>query len=112
MHVSLGGLRELVLDREAWCAVARGVAKNQTQLSDWTDWLMSTTIISLDNNPSPHIPHLTFPNPPQLWPCCRAFGILVPRLGMEHTPPAEETHSLKHWTASEVPDIPFFFFFF
>ena len=56
MHVSLGGLRELVLDREAWCAVARGVAKNQTQLSDWTDRLMSTTIISLDN-----IHHLTFP---------------------------------------------------
>ena len=34
MHMSLGGLRELVLDREAWCAVAHGVAKNQTRLSD------------------------------------------------------------------------------
>ena len=27
-------------DREAWCAVLRGVAKSQTQLSDWTAWLM------------------------------------------------------------------------
>ena len=34
MHVGLGGLRELVLDREAWCAVVHGVAKSQTQLSD------------------------------------------------------------------------------
>ena len=34
MNMGLGGLQDLVMDREPWCAVVHGVAKSQTRLSD------------------------------------------------------------------------------
>ena len=37
MDVGLGGLRELVMDREAWCAMVHGVTKRWTWLSNWTE---------------------------------------------------------------------------
>ena len=37
IHTTLGGLQELVMDREAWLAAAHGFAKSQTWLSDWIE---------------------------------------------------------------------------
>ena len=37
MDMGLGGLQELVMDREAWCAAVHRVAKSRTQLNKWTE---------------------------------------------------------------------------
>ena len=37
MDIRLSELRELVMDREAWCATIHGVVKSQTRLSNWTE---------------------------------------------------------------------------
>ena len=37
MHMGLGGLQELVMEREAWCAAVHGIANSWTWLSDWTE---------------------------------------------------------------------------
>ena len=37
MNVSLSELRELVMDRESWCAAIHGVAKSRTRLSNRTE---------------------------------------------------------------------------
>ena len=39
MGMGLGGIRELVIDREAWCAAVHGVTKSQTRLSE-LNWFL------------------------------------------------------------------------
>ena len=47
MDMSLGELRELVLDREAWRAVIHGVAKSQTRLSNFTSFINTLMYVNI-----------------------------------------------------------------
>ena len=91
MDMGLGGLWDLVMDREAWHAAVHGITKSQTRLSNWTELIclfIYVFIYSLFGHAA-----------------CR---ILVSWPGIKPMPPAVEAQSLTCWTAREDLDTRLF----
>ena len=68
MGMSLGKLRELVIDREAWRVAVHGVTKSQTQLSDFQFNSVQFSLSVMSNSLQPHGPQHARPPCPSPTP--------------------------------------------
>ena len=75
MDMGLCGLRELVMDRNAWRAVIHGVTKSRIRLSDWTKLTQYYFSYEIAKDPSIWS-HIKEQSPTQSRGCCELKGIL------------------------------------
>ena len=78
----------------------------RSHASTCTLLLLSSTLLSLALSllwPDNFLMSLLLFKKNFFWPCCMAWGILIPQPGMELVAPAEEVQSPNHWTAEKIP---------